>query len=265
MTLTPGKLILAATPTWNPTFIETALWLDAADASTITESGGSVSQWDDKSGNGRNAAQSTPANRPTLTASNLNNLDVITFDGSDDVLIATLNTGLSSSFAFFTVVVPLRTNAIESYVTSQVSSYNNYWANLGLGGVSGGTKATFSLFNGVNNPIASYITPSIGLPYLYAGARDTNLGNIQLFSNGTQVSVASDTTTSVPVYSDLQIGGQTAPSGRYANARIAEVIIVSSSPTTIVRQKIEGYLAHKWGLTANLPADHPYKTVEPTP
>ena len=29
------------------------------------------------------------------------------------------------------------------------------------------------------------------------------------------------------------------------------------------RQKIEGYLAHKWGLAANLPADHPYKTEAP--
>ena len=30
------------------------------------------------------------------------------------------------------------------------------------------------------------------------------------------------------------------------------------------RQKLEGYLAHKSGLTANLPADHPYKTTPPT-
>ena len=28
-------------------------------------------------------------------------------------------------------------------------------------------------------------------------------------------------------------------------------------------EKIEGYLAHKWGLTANLPADHPYKINAP--
>ena len=27
--------------------------------------------------------------------------------------------------------------------------------------------------------------------------------------------------------------------------------------------KIEGYLAHKWGLTADLPSSHPYKTTAP--
>jgi len=29
------------------------------------------------------------------------------------------------------------------------------------------------------------------------------------------------------------------------------------------RQKVEGYLAHKWGLEANLPSDHPYKSTAP--
>jgi hypothetical protein len=28
-------------------------------------------------------------------------------------------------------------------------------------------------------------------------------------------------------------------------------------------EKAEGYLAHKWGLTANLPSDHPFKNVSP--
>ena len=27
---------------------------------------------------------------------------------------------------------------------------------------------------------------------------------------------------------------------------------------------VEGYLAHKWGLTARLPSDHPYKSSAPT-
>ena len=28
-------------------------------------------------------------------------------------------------------------------------------------------------------------------------------------------------------------------------------------------EQAEGYLAHKWGLTANLPVSHPYKSVAP--
>jgi len=29
------------------------------------------------------------------------------------------------------------------------------------------------------------------------------------------------------------------------------------------RQKMEGYLAHKWGTTDKLPSSHPYKFVTP--
>ena len=43
---------------------------------------------------------------------------------------------------------------------------------------------------------------------------------------------------------------------------IGEIIIINSVEDSD-RQKIEGYLAHKWGLTANLPADHPYKSNAP--
>ena len=41
---------------------------------------------------------------------------------------------------------------------------------------------------------------------------------------------------------------------------IAEVMVVSS-PSSVDRQSIEGYLAHKWGLSGSLPSNHSHKTV----
>jgi hypothetical protein len=49
----------------------------------------------------------------------------------------------------------------------------------------------------------------------------------------------------------------------YSQMAMYEIVLVSSVITITNRQKLEGYLAHKWGLTANLPSDHPYKTVAP--
>jgi hypothetical protein len=43
---------------------------------------------------------------------------------------------------------------------------------------------------------------------------------------------------------------------------IGEMVAVVGTSTT-GRQLIEGYLAWKWGLEANLPADHPYKSSAP--
>lgn len=50
----------------------------------------------------------------------------------------------------------------------------------------------------------------------------------------------------------------------FGNLSIHELIVLGTTITAGNRQKLEGYLAHKWGLTANLPSDHPYKLVKPT-
>ena len=52
------------------------------------------------------------------------------------------------------------------------------------------------------------------------------------------------------------------------DGRLAEFFVVGALPgtggTDITEfQKAEGYLAHKWGLTGNLPSDHPFKNVSP--
>ena len=47
------------------------------------------------------------------------------------------------------------------------------------------------------------------------------------------------------------------------DGQIAEVVILNSVTDTDIRQKIEGYLAHKWGFVDKLASDHPYKTAAP--
>ena len=61
------------------------LWLDASDASTITESGNKVSQWSDKSGNGNDATQATGSLQPTYNATG----NYVEFDSVDDILVLT--------------------------------------------------------------------------------------------------------------------------------------------------------------------------------
>jgi len=48
-----------------------------------------------------------------------------------------------------------------------------------------------------------------------------------------------------------------------ADTEIAEAIAIEGPLSTEDRQKLEGYLAHKWDLQANLPANHPYKAAPP--
>jgi hypothetical protein len=67
--------------TFNPLSIPNlALWLDAADTSTITHTSNSVSQWNDKSGNGNNATQGTGANQPVTNTRTINGRNVLDFN-----------------------------------------------------------------------------------------------------------------------------------------------------------------------------------------
>jgi len=94
---------------FNPLRFAPSLWLDAADLSTIVESSGFVSQWNDKSGNGRNFTQSSAGAQPVTGTRTQNGLNGIDFDGSDDQL-ARLTTSLvnqsDGTFTAFAVVVP---------------------------------------------------------------------------------------------------------------------------------------------------------------
>lgn len=56
-------------------------WFDAADTTTITESSGAVSQWNDISGNAFHATQATAVQQPTTGSTTQNGLNVINFTG----------------------------------------------------------------------------------------------------------------------------------------------------------------------------------------
>ena len=75
-----GTVGAAGGASFLPTDIsDLELWLDADDSSTITESSGDVSQWDDKSTAGNDVAQGTTIQQPNT--STINGNASILFDG----------------------------------------------------------------------------------------------------------------------------------------------------------------------------------------
>lgn len=67
-------------------------------------------------------------------------------------------------------------------------------------------------------------------------------------------------TTANTVSKEIGIAGGTAG----FDGRIATIVFGNTQLTQLERQKLEGWAAHKYGLTDNLPIDHPYKTLVPT-
>jgi hypothetical protein len=272
--LAPEVVVEAAA--WTPAELTTTLWLDASDASTITESGGSVSEWRDKSGNVRHASQGTSANRPTVSAAAQNGLDALSFDGTDDFfsLASALPLANSGSFDVYFAGRPNRTGRVNTQAGAGIVRQHpgddaaGSWS-VGIRG-GGPVAVSHHRLAGVNNQgavfggsIASNTNAIVSWSYSLAGGSTSASQWIMRIAGNAPVSESLQGTLSGWGAGNGEIGRSASTSAYHFLGLIYEIIITSSAATTEDRQRVEGYLAHKWGLTASLPADHPYKTTAP--
>ena len=244
-----GTITVRASGAWFPTDLgaSLALWLDAADAASMTQSGGLVSQWNDKSGNNKHATQATSGNRPTFTASALNGKSVLTFDGnSDKMTIPAL--GLSNSA--MVIMVFKATNAPHAVLSG---SGNDTWDE--YGGTSYAHHFRVVRLDNIGAPSPLSTNNILG----YLANSTTPVYNRRLNGNASSTSNAAFTFSS----NITEIGWNAPNNGYYLNGTISEIIVVNAYSVSDA-EKLEGYLAEKWGLRANLPGGHTYKSIAPT-
>ena len=263
---------------WTPASLDAdlALWLDATDADTITLNGASVSAWSDKSTNGYSLTQSTASNQPAWDQS----LSAYQINGKPAVVWNAASQGLESSAFVLGDATNNKTLPMQVYAVLQLD-LPTAWA-------------TFHVWDGLNNSNERWFARfSSGGNFIQVMTRNINEGDgTSAENNGSSVSVGSNpvmlevvnnrqgNASSILLDGTEIIAAQFGDEGfdglilgNWINAastplslggRMGEFLITSGTQTQAEREKIEGYLAHKWGLTANLPSDHPYKTVAPT-
>jgi hypothetical protein len=84
----------------------------------------------------------------------------------------------------------------------------------------------------------------------------------EIFLNGTQIGTKSAVAEKI-FMSNLKFGGWgRSPYGQ--SMYVHEVLFFRNKLTSNQRQKVEGYLAHKWGITNLLPSGHPYELTAPS-
>lgn len=87
-------------------------------------------------------------------------------------------------------------------------------------------------------------------------ATHDGVSTMQAWTNGVSWGTGTRTATS-------PTNGQLAFPYNAQAGQFGEIIILSTVLTTTERWKLEGYLAHKWGMRDLLPDGHPYKTKPP--
>jgi hypothetical protein len=232
------------------------LWLDAKDGSTLTIDGtGSVKTWKDKSGKGNNVTQK--ANGPIYKGGASPYLQ---FNGTSSVLDLTND---PSSL--------VKNSSVTIFVVEQRTS--NKSLNMFLGGsnrlITGYMKDTQIIAAGWSADLRGTIEPyKASDPYRIWCLHFSPTGRT-IFINGKVVPGDAPNPTATDKVNDVIPDWVNGAIGRfndkyYYQGNIKEVMIFKTAlDSNEKRQKIEGYLAWKWGLQANLDNNHPYKNVAP--
>jgi hypothetical protein len=122
-------------------------------------------------------------------------------------------------------------------------------------GTSGADRKNYSLTT------AEWDSPHI-INLLYGkGTRKAYYNGIQKFSLNDTGTISSSTK---PLALGGQVNDTTGDDQSESRINLSEVLIFQNRLALPDQRKIEGFLAHKWGLSGSLDASHPYKTAVPT-
>jgi hypothetical protein len=254
---------LAGAATFSPTSISgLQLWMDAADSSaaSMTLSGSTVTTWRDKSGN--NNHTTARSGTPTLTSAAINGRSAISMAGGYFTgTFATANTG----------------NQAHSFGVMSIDSSTGVWPrpfSLGRPGVDdySSSTTTFMIIRyagtqavaiGRNGQYLSVNIPAYSSPFLVQSSHNGALEYMSV--NGTLTPSVLNTGQSGNFNITSYGLGVNTNTGDYFvwNGFYAEIIYYNVQLSDANRQRVEGYLAWKWGLQGNLPNDHPHKSAAP--
>lgn len=218
------------------------MWLDAADASTLTLDGSNnVESWADKSGSGRTAVQATALNRPSLQSLQLNGLNAIRGNGSNQWLEMASFPSLANGYTIY--AVSRSGGAVNSAMLSINAGVTNSAMLIGNDSAAGSYVSQFGA--AVAQP-----TPTSGVDFArmvkYDGSHATGNFRIRL---STRVSDQTGTMTQAvgtPPAGTLQVFRA---STTYSGVNLYEAFIYDRQTTTDEDVIIKNYIAAKWGIT----------------
>lgn len=243
---------------WTPSDLAgstLSVWYKA-DSLTLSDGDG-VASWADSSGNGNTLAQSTDSRQPTYQASELNSLPVVRYDGGNDILrdgdIAALDVGTGD--IWMASVFKSIDTSTQQYV------FDKRHQNFSIV-ITGTGTLILRLGSSTGAPRQNNGNWSRTEFEMVTGSRVSS--SCSGFLNGSSMNQPGGNNTDSINNTDVFDVGARSPGNNPLNGDIAEILVGGATLSTNDRQKIEGYLAHKWGLEGNLPSDHPYKNAAPS-
>jgi len=242
---------------WTPSELGSSILTAWFKADSISGSDGdAVSAWADSSGNGNDTSQGTAVRQPTLQTNELGGQSVVRFDGTNDILsdgdITALDVGTGDIW-----MACLFKSTDDSGAQFFFEKGNNQF---GLMTTAAG-ELQARMGGTTNIPKQSSGSWSRTEFVMVTASRVSATCNG--FVNGSSMTTTGTTNTGTIFNSSVFDVGAAAVGGQPMTGDIAEILVGGATLTTANREKIEGYLAWKYGLQANLPDDHTYRFHKP--
>jgi len=252
-----------------PQYSNCVLWLDAADTSSITRSGTSVTQWNDKSGVGNHVVSGNITGTLTYTTR------TVSTSGSS-YFFAPVSTQRATNTNFQLFMVYTWLNSSTNTNQALWGGDQGGWNRLQLLNFPGLTGDSYILSWGNQN---SGTAPN-GLSYTglntasqiiyHASYNGFTTDGSALYINGNNQGNFTDSASAGspnPILTNTWFSAIGPETGGQYPSQIAfnEIIIYTTTLTTNQRQQIEGYLAWKWGLKNSIGRGHPFFLSPPVP
>lgn len=258
---------------WTPANLASppSLWFN--DDSAVTGAGGSlISQWNDISGNNWHATQAGAPQNPSIVPAAQNGRRITQFSGTTITLVVNSATGVFQNQTNGWIASVFKKNALNSPATTAISVFAtttpggtsrlSYFQN-NPGAVDKGQLVARRLDADAAATLPTGTTLDTNY-HIHIGTMDWANGDGTIYLDGAQdaqnLALTSSGSTSNTASLGVFVGNSSATSSNYD---LAELIVGRTLPSGADLQRIEGYLAHRWGLTANLPGGHPYKSIPP--
>jgi hypothetical protein len=226
-------------PAFSPLDLSPVAWYDASNTSSITESGGSVSQINDLSGNGYHLTQATGANQPSTGTATINGRNVLVFSGSNDFMS---NTSIPSSSRPHTyVIVAKETSGIT--VTKSLLNPTTYTSTQEMALYLSGTSPSRKVNVYANAaPLAGPTVTASNVTFYYLRV-DGASSELTANSSTTSLNIGGTTRGA-----GLRVGADGSGTQEFFNGQIAEIMYLNKSLTAQEFSDLQTYLNNKWGL-----------------
>jgi hypothetical protein len=236
------------------------LWLDAADSSTITLSSGNVTQWRDKSVFGNTMTPYSSFNGATVSTAFQNGLNVLNFSGNG-LYRSPASSAVYPLDGYFVIALKDTTTRVDVFGMGATSTDNFNSLTFGEHTARRWHNGSTGFSRTPNCVAPSNETSTSFLLIQWSIANN----NFLIRRNGTVLVQTASYTFTLTAGSIFQIGLRYPfySSGgliELFRGYLGEIIMFNRQLGDGERQQIEGYLTHKWGLSASLPATHSFKS-----